>query len=273
MASSFLLKDENPKGPIVFAYDNNLSSPNTFKLLETLAKNKWNYKILGIGEQWKGFQSKMNGYAKEIEERMKQNENEERIYVISDARDVFCLRPADNFEESFIHLVGGEENAKNKMVVSMEIFCDGKTDVPEEYVGHQCVSLKKYWEHHHIESKNLLPIRKFVNSGLICGKAKVLNEFYKFYVNNHKFHKGDDQLALGLFMNLFPEKVVADVDAVLLHTCVSGVNAGLQSIEKQNFDAPSLSELAGHKAFFLHIPGLHCIKGQRTYYSTVSKFI
>jgi hypothetical protein len=73
-------------------------------------------------------------------------------------------------------------------------------------------------------------------------------------------------------MNKFPEKVIADVDATLLHTCGSGVNAGLQSIDRQSFDAPSIAELSGRKAFFLHIPGISNIKGQQTYYDTCCGF-
>lgn len=271
--SSFLIKDHNKLDPIVITYDNNPSA-NTFKYLETLEKNKWNYKLIGVGEKWNGYMSKMIGYTKELAERFENKEEEEarnRIYVVTDARDVLCLKSPENFAKIF---ESKNPNGDNKLVVSMELFCDGNTNVPDDYVGKQCVSLKKYWDYHGVSP---LPSRKFVNSGLICGKAEVLLDFYKFVLENRDLHKDDDQLALGLFMNAFPEKVAADVDAVLLHTCGAGVNAGIQDISAQSADAPSLAEISGSGvgggAFFLHIPGLVNIKGQQVYYDTVSKMM
>ncbi len=66
----------------------------------------------------------------------------------------------------------------------------------------------------------------------------------------------DDQLALGSYMNTFPDRVAADHTTVLSHTTVFGVNAGLQDIPLQAADAPSFAEFFGRAAFFLHIPGV-----------------
>jgi hypothetical protein len=80
----------------------------------------------------------------------------------------------------------------------------------------------------------------------------------------------DDQLALGKYINAFPEKFGLDTSAALLHTTNFGVNAGIQSIHIQKQDSPTFAELFGRGAFFIHIPG--CVnKGQAVIYDYVKR--
>jgi len=246
---------DNLESPLVITYDNK-PTKNTRNFLYTLNRNKWDYVLIGEGETWEGFISKMRGYKKYLETL-----NPKKIVVISDSRDVFCLR----CPKSFLKKVRG---IKQPMIVSMEIFCEGMIFPKEDYKGTQCVLLNDYYKHHGIDSS--VNLRKFVNSGLICGEAGVVLEYFNYAIDN-KFE--DDQLALGMFMNLYPEKIFADIHANLLHNSVFGCNAGILHIELQKHDSPTIAEFCGRSSFFLHIPGIHSIKGQENVYNMVWKII
>lgn len=223
--------------PLLISYDNApTDTTNLFR--KTLDSNKWDYKILGEGEKWEGFMTKINAYNNFLK-----TIDDNRIVIISDARDVVCLRGPKAFTKGF-------ESFNRDMVVSMEIFCGGYYDVPADFRCVQCKPLTEYWKYYSITS---LPIRKYVNSGLMAGKASALKHCLSWIIDN-KFT--DDQLGLGNYMITFPERVAADIDASLLHTTTFGVNAGIQSIHVQKHDSPTFAEFFGRAAFFLHIPGM-----------------
>ena len=245
---------DNLEIPLVLTYDN---KPNdyTHNFLYTLKKHKWDYILIGEGEVWKGFTSKMEGYKRTLETLPSK-----KVVILSDARDVFCLRTPTNF-------MYYKKIIKQHIIVSMEIFGGGRVFPPDDLYNEQCVVLKKFFEAYNVNPKPFL--RKFVNSGLICGNAQSLLEFLNFALEN-KYT--DDQLALGTFMNTYPEKVYADIHANLLHTSTFGVYAGMYKVSYQKQDSPTLAELFGRSAYFLHIPG--CInKGQKLIYNTTWEII
>lgn len=239
--------------PLVISYDNNPTN-ETRIFIKTLEANGWEYEIIGLGETWKGFETKVEGYHKFLKSLP-----DNKLIVLSDARDVVCLRSNKAFLEGF--------NTFGKpMVVNMEVFCDGKVEVASDYIGGQCVSLTKYWKHHNIVK---MPLRKFVNSGLIAGRVSELRKWLSWTIENKLL---DDQMALGSYMNAFPNRIAVDTDAILLHSSTFGVNAGIQEIHMQKNDSPTLAELFGRGAFFLHIPGCTA-KGQKKVYTTVCKLL
>lgn len=241
--------------PLVVSYDN-CPNDNTRLFVKTLETNGWNYKLLGMGDVWRGLINKVVGYHDYLK-----TIDPQTVVILSDARDVFCVRGPKAFLE-------GWRTFNKDMVVSMELFCDATMDKPDNYVGQQCVSLTKYWAHHNIKQ---LPSRKFVNSGLVAGRAGELCKWLQWTLDNKYLN---DQLALGIYMNLFPERIAIDVDAILLHTSTFGTNAGMHGyLRLQNHDSPTLAELCGRGAFFLHIPGINISKGQAFIYDTVRGII
>ncbi|MBF0259585.1 MAG: hypothetical protein HQK62_12235, partial [Desulfamplus sp.] len=67
------------------------------RFVETLNNNKWEYKILGEDDEWKGFITKANAvknYLKSI--------HPEKIVIISDAHDVYCLKNPKHFVNEFM---------------------------------------------------------------------------------------------------------------------------------------------------------------------------
>ena len=125
-----------------------------------------------------------------------------------------------------------------------------------------CVPINNYYKYHNISIK---PTRRFVNSGLIVGYAKDLRKIWSWIVErNYK----DDQGALCDYINAHPETIRLDGEAELFHTSNYGFDCATQNLKVQNADSPSLGTLLGTGAFFLHICGLRCSKGQRFVYDT-----
>ena len=239
--------------PIIITYDNE-PTKNTEFFIKTLENNRWNYKLIGEGDKWEGFITKIISCSKELGTLP-----EGQIVVLSDSRDVVCVRSPKAFIDGF--------NSFNKdIVVSMELFCDGFIDELDNCEHVQCTPLTKYWKHHKITH---LPSRKFVNAGLICGKAIALKTMLDWVINNNY---NDDQLGIGNYINNFPDRVALDTEADILHTSCAGVNACMFSIHVQKRDSPSLMELFGRGAFFLHIPGI-INKGQKMVYNSVCNII
>jgi hypothetical protein len=243
--------------PIVVTYDNN---PNEYtkRFISTLEANRWEYVVIGKGDEWKGFLTRVVAY-----EAFLKTLPAEKLVILSDARDVLCIRSPHAFVDAF-------RSFKKDLVVSMELLCNGKFSVDDSYKSQVCVPLKNYWKHYNITS---MPARKFVNAGLVAGTVSallhVLQYVQKYMVVNNTTN---DQSAFGNYINEFPERVACDVEASLLHTSVFGVNAGIQSIHLQKEDSPTFAELFGRGAFFLHIPGMTA-KGQKVVYEQVCNVI
>ena len=239
--------------PLVITYDNN-PTENTKTFLKSLEKNKWKYNLIGEGEKWEGWITRLIAYKKCLA-----TIPDEQLVVLSDARDVLCLRGPKAFTKGF--------NSFNKdIVVSMELLCNGHFDQNPDLCYTLCRPLTEYWKHHSITK---LPDRKYANNGLVAGRAKALKTYFDWVFEN-KYT--DDQLALGLYINKYPDLVGLDINANLLHSSTFGVNAGIQSIHIQKQDSPTFAELFGRAAFFLHVPGCNG-KGQAVVYEYVKRMV
>jgi len=239
--------------PLVITYDN-APTENTKLFLQTLEKNKWNYKLIGEGEVWRGMVNRIFGYANYVKTL-----DPNQLVILSDARDVVCLRGPKAFTKGF-------ESFNRELVVSAELLMGGQFNPPMDFEWFQAVHLTEYWKHKNITS---LPDRKFVNGGLVAGKASAVLNWLQWSIDN-KYT--DDQLALGNYFNTFPQRCGLDTSAILLHTTNFGVNAGILSIHLQKTDSPTFAELFGRGAFFLHVPG-YVNKGQGIIYKYVKTII
>ena len=239
---------------VLVTYEN--EEKQEFKFFEkTALYNGWNLVRIGKDEKWEGFVNKINGYMKFCS-----SVTDNTLVILSDSRDVFCLRPPNAFKDAFNYM-------KSDIVVSAETFCQGQIEVKDDFIGNQCVSLHSYYKFHNIKPH---PIRKFVNSGLIAGKAGALKHMLEWIIDQ-KYT--DDQFGVGMYMNTFPMNVRLDADAELLHTTTFGINGGVYTIHQQKLDAPNFAELFGCGAFFLHIPGNRTFKGQILLYECVKQHL
>lgn len=247
--------------PLLVAYDNEIKE-ETKRFITSLENNKWDYMIVGKGEKWMGLVNKIIKY-NECLKLLPTN----KIVILSDARDVYCCRTPKTFIEAY-------NTFNNKIIISAELFLEGNLDWSDEQlkskVFRQSVPVTNYWNYHNVKK---LPIRKYVNSGLIAGKASDLIHLTNWVINYCKENNTtEDQIAIAEYTNKYPDKVILDYDAIILHTSTFGVNAGIQNTHIQKLDSPSLSEFFGRSAFFLHIPGTNN-KGQRAIYDYCWKII
>ena len=245
--------------PVVISYCNKYKTENfenTCRFVNTLELNNWEYKIIGHGEIWNGFITKMTGYRDYLKTL-----DSNKIVVISDAHDVYCTRNSTNFIKEF-----NKYNAN--IIVSMEMFAEGSLAYSKEREPYfQVTWLGEYFKYHNIDPNSTF--KKYVNSGLLIGYAKHLLHLFNWCLENNYT---DDQKALGAYMNKYPEGVYADINNNILHTTSSFVNIGLQH-KNQMDDAPSFDELMGRRSFFLHIPGIGISNGQKYLYTNIYNFI
>jgi hypothetical protein len=240
--------------PLALTYCNKPANyENTRRLVETLKANDWDHVVLGAGEPWVNYMTKMNAYRRQLETMPP-----DKIVVITDAHDVYCLRNVHYFVDEFKAL-------KTPIVVSMELFAEGRINYDPNKVYQQVEWLEPYFKHHGMRVGPNDGTKKYVNSGLMCGYAQNLLHLINWTFENEYT---DDQKATAAYANAHPDDVHLDMDARLLHTCTSGVNFGLHA-QAQCDDSPSFGELFGHSAYFLHIPGLHCGGGQLMLYNAV----
>ena len=252
--------------PLVITFDTNLNE-NSHRFLKTMSNQNWSFRLIGTDKVWKSFVDRAIHYKNEL--LIISKKNPKQLCVISDCKDVLCVRIPNLFEEVFKKFNSG-------IVVSAEVLCAGYSDpniLPkEEFDKFNCEPLFKYWENKGYELNNL-PKRKYVNAGLISGYADDLIKMYDWIIQKGKEIKlGDDQVLMGMYMNEHPNLVEMDIDAKLLHTSTFGVSAGYMS-ENQVDDSPSISQILGRSSFFIHLPGINSGKGNKIIYDMLSLLI
>ena len=249
--------------PMVLLYENDLNNCKEAQMCKkTLENHNWQHIFIGEGIKWNGFRDRILGYYHFLDKL-----KDDKIVVLSDSRDVFCLQNSTFFIDQIKNIV------ENKIIISAEMFLGGHLNWNEEQISKvlvknedffwQGVPLNEYWKFHHIDP---LPFRKYLNAGLIIGKAKNLRIAFKWIIdNNFK----DDQLGLSMYTNTFPHLVHLDYEAIFLHTLTGYVNGSLYDFNIQKLDALSFHELFGFSNYFLHIPGCKISKGQKYIYHVV----
>jgi len=252
--------------PLVVSYETDLSdNVNAQVFKKTLEKHRWDYKFIGEGIKWTNFKDKIVGYYNFLETLP-----ENKVVVLSDARDVFCLRDSVLFMEKINNIID------TKIIISAETFLLGHMNWTKEQMEkeiskdpnffYQGVPLDKYWLYYN--KTNEIPFRKYVNSGLIVSRVKNLKTALKWILDNNYV---DDQLGFANYANHFPQLMFLDYDANILHTSTGFVNGCLYNHDIQMKDAPTFTELFGMSSYFLHIPGHVISKGQKYIYDVIYK--
>jgi len=248
--------------PIVITMD---TKPDeySFRFLKTLVKNNWSFRLIGSDTEWKSFLERVILYRKEL-----QSIAPDRLCIISDCRDVLCLRSSKSFADAFARF-------NTNILVSAELLCGGYTD--PKFRGHDltkynCEPLYDYWKAKGYEANNL-PLRKYVNAGLVAGFAKDLIQMYDWMISKGiEIGENDDQVLMGMYLNAAPEKVVVDIEAKLLHTSTFACTGGYLN-KNQAADSPTIAQVLGHSSFFLHLPSISAKKGNYVVYNMLATLI
>ena len=239
--------------PLVISYDN-APTENTKTFERSLKKNGWQYKFVGEGETWRGFPNKLNGYYNALKEL-----HDDKVVVVSDARDVFCLRSSKWFMHAY-------KSMESDFIVSTEATCSGSFD-REEPLGN-CIPVTEYWKYHNIK-RDQLPNHRYVNSGLIVGKAKLIRRFFQWSIETAQT---DDQIALCRYINLNPSLCKLDTELRLVHTSAAFALGGCNDLLRNKKDCPTLFDLMGRGVFFLHLVGQFS-ESNRIYYKLVKTIV
>lgn len=255
----------NPK-PLVITMDTN-PNENSYRFLKTMVDQEWSFRLIGTDKEWKTFLHRAMDYKDELINISKSNPK--KICVISDCKDVLCVRISNKFIEVF-------ETFKSPIVVSGELLCAGHTDPKyldtEQFKKYNCNPITNFWLSKGYNLDNL-PDRKYVNAGLVCGYVEDLINMYDWIITKGVEEKmGDDQILMGKFINENPNLVEVDINAILLHTSVFGPTAGYLNQNQLN-DSPTFSEILGRGAFFIHLPNSSSEKGNGMIYKMISLII
>jgi len=188
------------------------------------------YELLGnTNLKWEGFRTKMKLFSSELE-KLSPNE----LVMCVDAYDTLPIKHSADFEKQFY-----------KHFNEYEIVSSGETTC----LFGICKPLK---------NREHLSNRKYVNSGLICGKAKNLLKFWDWAL---KKKYTDDQIALCDYFNTFPKITTIDYNNVLFQTSVTRSFFPAKDNENSILDTLNLKG-----AFFLHLPALQYFDGQQENY-------
>lgn len=242
--------------PIVITMDTKLNQ-DAIRFLNSMTNHNWKYRLLGTDQDWVSFLNRANRYRKELRSIADHDPNQ--VCVISDCRDVICVRTPDAFISAF-------NSFQKSIIVSAEIVCGGHI---HPNTDGNCYPLTNYWENLGY-TEETMPIRKYVNAGLICGTANALYSMYEWMIQKGlEIQESDDQYLMGKFINEHHELVAVDHEAEILHTTTFAPSCGYLH-EFQQYDSPTVAEMLGRRAFFLHIPGANQGKGNGIVYKMVS---
>jgi len=161
-----------------------------YNMIQTLRLHNWNYQIIGMGQKWAGWTTRMQAYI----DFARQQEDPRTIIIFVDCYDVLTLRGPAGFIEDFLSFDAD-------IVISASEMCS----------PWNCLTTKQYWK-----DIKKLPIDtnyKYTNGGYLCGRAFALAEMYDWGLKNGHT---DDQRFLGAYINAFPNlRIKLDSDKVL----------------------------------------------------------
>jgi len=189
---------------------------------ESLVTQGYSYRILGFGDEWKGWRYRMKKY-RDAMLAWSDLYGSTAPVILSDSYDVLFIRKSnDGLLEKF-------KSYNRQIVVSIEKGC-----------GLNCGLITEWWnlnkEHvQHIEGNN-----RYMCAGLIMGECKALATALTWTLN-----KGytDDQIGLSSYVQVFPELAWADYKSKIFKT-------------KQDDYFLSEEERGQFGAYALHFPSL-----------------
>jgi hypothetical protein len=212
----------------IISYANN-KPPGYFNFINSIIKynQKLNYKIIGMGEKWNGFMTKINACYTQV-----LSHQDSDIICILDCFDVMACNDSKNIEERFLSynspiVVGAESSV---------IFLSGNS-----------TKLPNYWKNNNHKTNRNLNIT-CLNAGCIIGYTYALKELMKFSLDTGL---GDDQITYHLFAEKYPTKIKLDLDSKLF--------GNIPFIDLPNFKCSKNGKIIDTRSLrhpcFIHIPG------------------
>jgi hypothetical protein len=174
--------------PLVLFVSNELTL-GVVNFIASLEKAKQPFKHLGLNCSWGGWRWRMKVYRDALQEQ-----SPDRWVATSDGDDVLCVRALELKELQ--HRI-----EPGTILVSAEGMC-----------GKNCSGMRKYWAHRDTPRKP--KTFKYPNAGGIVGRAIDLANVYTWMLDQSG--QSDDNLAVGIYCNHFPNKVHLDYEGEIL---------------------------------------------------------
>ncbi len=240
---------------ITYCNKKNKSSDNFEK---SFKKFKYKYKILGKGEKWENFMTKIKAYHKYVSKLC--IKHPDQLVCLIDCYDVLaCSGGLEKKLQKF--------HNKNKILVSSQKDC-------KEY---NCIELKNWWKDNILLKQNN---NHYANSGFILSKCDKLLHLLDFMIelNSGAEKESDDQMALCKYIEKYPEKIDIDVNSSIIatilpidfhkYTISSYISGLLKKFDERNKNIRELklaspvkrkiitNNETGETPIFIHTPGM-----------------
>ncbi len=204
-----------------FANSNHVGLINLTKSIQP----GWELIILGKSQKWEGWKTRMNSYMEACKKCL-----EDEVIVLCDAFDILCLRYADSFEDEF-------KTFQVPIVVGAETGC----------AIINCHTPTIWWKINNTPDQEK---RKYVNGGLIAGRAGDLGKMWE-WILDQKYN--DDQFGIGKYADAFPRNIDLDIYSKLFF------NDHLAETKYQfnKEDRSIIYEGRVIKPFFIHFHGVN----------------
>ena len=211
----------------IITYANHTNNPGYDNFINSMEKNNINYTIIGSGEVWEGFDTKMKSCLKKLNSYPENN-----IVCIIDCFDVI----ANNGPTDIIYYRFLKYNKPIVFGVESRFF----------FLSSNGIKLSNWWNKNkekYGRNKNASSL----NGGTIIGYVKDLKHMINFAIDN-KFT--DDQLAYHYYAEKFPDKIALDLSSSIFGNYPFNDVFRFKFFNGKMFDMKSLC-----CPCFIHIPG------------------
>jgi len=171
--------------PMVLTVSTN-NTPGLQNLAKSLERFGYDHRVLGLGDKWRGFVTKMTLYRDSLKEL-----EPDKVVVLIDSSDALAVRPCDGLTDAYFSF-------KKEIVCGAEFLAFANGGRVGKWHALQLQTSGKRTDDHHL---------RYANSGVMIGRAKYLLGMLEFCLKNG--YK-DDQLGLAAWANRHPEKFHLD---------------------------------------------------------------
>lgn len=213
---------DNAKDPFVFTVATSYCL-GLHNLLSSLEHHGFAYKVLKLGEEWKGWRFRMQAYRDAALARAKEHGNASLVIFV-DAYDVLCTRDAQNLASIFYEF-------QKPLLVGLESGC-------QVLDKGNCGDIDAYW----LATQQRIPDRpnRYANGGFVMGEAHAVASAYEWMlIEGYE----DDQVGLAGFVSSHPQLVAVDETSRVVENV-------------DWFQGRSGRVKAGTQSWFVHFPGL-----------------
>ena len=196
------------------------------------SRNGYEYKILGMGEKWKGWAWRTQKYIDELQ--LQKNID---IFILCDSDDLYFTGSKSEFLEKFLNyntniMIGMEENC-----------CTG--DESQEYKNEVIRKLKKIAKEKNINTKYYFP-----NGGCVIGYRTPLIELLKENITAK-----DDQFGYTLLYKNDINKITPDYYQDIIGTCVQSIKFLEINKEWERYEDRVYNSLTNTYPVIMHFAG------------------